>query len=434
MISARQNSYYFLIVDATRTVYRPIVKKNLVDNLEGRISLAGTICERTSRLFGYCGFEDYLSKNLTETWKHLELIEDYEPQVSKNTQKNCGFWKLQYENAAVIHEKWKEAIDFYRGGKLTGISAMRIHTMKDENGRSDNLFQCIYFYLNSEDDVLMAVGKNVLHHMGHSDNSGCIRYEYGTYNTKLSVPKIDDSFKKGKILLQIQRRFVSKFHARILTAKINKDLDSSTLATIHLLEQWHKELTEMYELHYNKLHDYSKEYENESTSEERRLELSEEVAEMDYEYMKKTYDPLHLKMHCKINDTLKLLFGEFSYAGTRTPSDPFKNTFDEEECSIKHMQSRFWCLDCTYLQDMCEKCGYAYFRNEASAKASPSPCEQQYQKDKLNEMKQRKKAKKERAENKVKSVIVKENQENPYDMEKVLEALGEVNYYLYLIF
>ena len=71
---------------------------------------------------------------------------------------------------------------------------------------------------------------------------------------------------------------------------------------------------------------------------------------------------------------------------------------------------------------------------EASAQKSPSPSEQQYQKDKLNKMKKRKEAKKERAENKVQSVIVKENQENPYDMEKVLEALGEVNYYLYLIF
>ena len=45
-------------------------------------------------------------------------------------------------------------------------------------------------------------------------------------------------------------------------------------------------------------------------------------------------------------------------------------------------------------------------------------------------MKQRKQAKKERAENKLKSVIVKEDQEKPYDIEKVLEALGEVNYYL----
>ena len=42
-------------------------------------------------------------------------------------------------------------------------------------------------------------------------------------------------------------------------------------------------------------------------------------------------------------------------------------------------------------------------------------------------MKQRKEARKERAEKKVKTVIVAGDRKNPYDFEKVLEALGEVN-------
>ena len=55
--------------------------------------------------------------------------------------------------------------------------------------------------------------------------------------------------------------------------------------------------------------------------------------------------------------------------------------------------------------------------------------------DKLNKLKQLKQAKKQHAKNKVKSVIMKEeSQEDPYDMEKVLEALGEVNYYISNIF
>ena len=47
------------------------------------------------------------------------------------------------------------------------------------------------------------------------------------------------------------------------------------------------------------------------------------------------------------------------------------------------------------------------------------------EKDKLTKMKQRKEARKERAEKKIKTVIVKEDQEKPYDFEKVLESLGE---------
>ena len=47
--------------------------------------------------------------------------------------------------------------------------------------------------------------------------------------------------------------------------------------------------------------------------------------------------------------------------------------------------------------------------------------------DKFAKMKQRKEAKKERAKKKVKTVIVEENEEIPYDFQKVLESLGEVS-------
>ena len=42
-------------------------------------------------------------------------------------------------------------------------------------------------------------------------------------------------------------------------------------------------------------------------------------------------------------------------------------------------------------------------------------------------MKQRKEAKKENTKKKAKTYIVEEDQKNPYDLEKVLEALGEVS-------
>ena len=437
------NSYYFLIVDAiwadwalSLTNYDfPKATKNQ-NNLDLRIFNGAITCERASRLLGYCGFEDYLNKNMTETWKHLEINEDYEPKVSKNMQKNCGSWMLSYENTAIIHEKWKQAIDFYRGGKLTGITSMKICTMKDENGRSDHLFQCIYFCCDvtkkSDKDQIMEVGKNVIHHMDYSHDSGCIGYDSDTYQLSLHVPKINDPFKKGKLLLQIQSRFLGRFVPQFTNkkflAKINQDFNSSTHDAIRQLEQWHKDLNEKYEELNKKWNDLSKEYENESTSEERCLELSEEVAFMDVEYMKKEFDPLHHKLHSVIKTTLKILLGEFSfeYISLCTPMDDNKNTFHDIECMKKTNQIGFWCIACTYLQDKCRKCLLDTLSNEAS----PSPSEQQYQNDKLNKMKKNKEAKKEHAENKVQSVIVKENQEKPYDMEKVLEALGEVNYYL----
>ena len=104
----------------------------------------------------------------------------------------------------------------------------------------------------------------------------------------------------------------------------------------------------------------------------------------------------------------------------------------------KDMQSGFWCLDCTYLQDMCKKCISCNARASTTGSnartsagaytgSSPYPSQQQDQMDKLNKLKQQKQAKKQHAKNKVKSVIMKEeSQEDPYDMEKVLEALGEV--------
>ena len=55
------------------------------------------------------------------------------------------------------------------------------------------------------------------------------------------------------------------------------------------------------------------------------------------------------------------------------------------------------------------------------------------EKDKLTKMKQRKEARKERAEKKIKTVTVEEDQEKPYDIEKILEALGEVNYLVIFI-
>merc|ERR1711953_6101 len=49
------------------------------------------------------------------------------------------------------------------------------------------------------------------------------------------------------------------------------------------------------------------------------------------------------------------------------------------------------------------------------------------EKDKLTKMKQRKEARKERAEKKVKTVIVDGDRETPYDFEKVLLELGEAD-------
>ena len=351
-----------------------------------------------------------------------------------------GYWTLTYDTAATTHEKWKEAMDFYQEGKLTGIRSMEIHTTIDENGRSDHLanLQWIDFYCENYDkNIIMEIGKSVLHHLDYSNVPGFVYY-YDNGNQRLyslPVTKTNDSFKRGKILLQIQRRFGSKFESyQALYTRIH--------ATDCNLELWHKDLTKNYNELCKKWNDLSEEYENESTNEERRQELSEEVAFLDIEYMKKKFDPLHRAIY----DRSKLLSGEVAFEynyGACTPMDPYKNTFNKIECRKKNLKIGFWCLDCTYLQDMCRKC----ILNNAgasttgqnvrtstgtNARAYTGSCQSHIQQqDQIGKLKQRKLAKKQRAKNKVKSVILKEeSQDDPYDMEKVLEALGEVKYYL----
>ena len=64
------------------------------------------------------------------------------PRINdKRLRNNMGYgsWTLTYDTAATTHEKWKEAMDFYQEGKLTGIRSMVFYTTIDENGRSDHL-------------------------------------------------------------------------------------------------------------------------------------------------------------------------------------------------------------------------------------------------------------------------------------------------------
>ena len=115
---------------------------DLKNNDDVNIFRTGAICERISRQLGYCGFKDYLHRNMNDTWKHLKSNQGFEPRFYTIGIRRYGAWTSEYDTAAIANEKWKEAIDFYHEGKLTGITSLKICTMIDENGISHHFVHC----------------------------------------------------------------------------------------------------------------------------------------------------------------------------------------------------------------------------------------------------------------------------------------------------
>ena len=232
-----------------------------------------------SRQLGYDQFEHYLEdNNVSETWKVLKIEEEFEPQwnikwVEKKNHEKSGAWILSYKND-VITEKWKKAINFYRGGQLTGISSMKLSAMKDPTGSTEYSFQGIWFYCgpsNNEQHVKDA-GRNLLVNMDYSDNSGymCYNSEKNSYRMAVpwAVPKCDP-FQKGQIFLHAQKRYVKRLKHKIKTliaifARVKKNIsvDTSILCTtdgsLQQLELSQNELTETYEHMHKKLNYMSK--------------------------------------------------------------------------------------------------------------------------------------------------------------------------------
>ena len=95
-----KSTSFFSFVGDLKDVNAPDLKNN--DDVN--IFRIGAVCERISRQLGYCGFKDYLHRNMNETWKHLKSNQDFEPRLCTIDIRRHGAWTLQYDSAAIAHE------------------------------------------------------------------------------------------------------------------------------------------------------------------------------------------------------------------------------------------------------------------------------------------------------------------------------------------
>lgn len=89
-----------------------------------------------------------------------------------------GKWMMFFKKGEEMDQKWKEACDLYRQGKLDGIASMKVSTsMHDPVRSSDTTNGVICFYCGPANDeaALMTYGKNLLKNISY--NSKFLRYK-----------------------------------------------------------------------------------------------------------------------------------------------------------------------------------------------------------------------------------------------------------------
>ena len=84
----------------------------------------------------------------------------------------------------------EQAVNLYRNGKLTGIHAMKVSTMRENCKNSDNSFQVIIFYCGPSDnqELVLEIGYNLLNHIEYTNPDGAMFYKADS-QTFLRKPK-----------------------------------------------------------------------------------------------------------------------------------------------------------------------------------------------------------------------------------------------------
>ena len=88
-----------------------------------------------------------------------------------------GQWMMFFQTNE-IDEKWKQAVNLYRSGKLIGVHAMRVSTMRENFRKSDNFFHVIFYFCGpSEDkDFMIKIGQNLLKNIQYKNLYGAMFY------------------------------------------------------------------------------------------------------------------------------------------------------------------------------------------------------------------------------------------------------------------
>lgn len=89
-----------------------------------------------------------------------------------------GKWMMFFKKGDEMDQKWKEACDLYRQGKLDGIRCMKVSAgLHDPERASDDIHGVICFYCGPANDeaALMTYGKSLLRNISY--NSKFMRYK-----------------------------------------------------------------------------------------------------------------------------------------------------------------------------------------------------------------------------------------------------------------
>jgi len=121
------------------------------------------------------------------TQKPSKELDDYfifesDPQISDKWGdydiKLSGKWMMFYP-WSIMDEKWEEAVEQYRSGKLTGIKSMKVATKKQNPRASDASTGVIIFYCGPENDekLMMSYGHNLLKYFPYTNAFGFMYYK-----------------------------------------------------------------------------------------------------------------------------------------------------------------------------------------------------------------------------------------------------------------
>ena len=139
------------------------------------------LCEEDTQVILSIAGPKFPSKP-SKTFVNFWLYEE-DPKISENCphpEWKGGKWMMFYDSPN-IDKKWEQAVNLYREGKLSGVHAMKVSTMR-ENLNSKNRAvapHVIIFYCGPSDnrEWMMKIGQNLQDHMKYKNFDGTMLYK-----------------------------------------------------------------------------------------------------------------------------------------------------------------------------------------------------------------------------------------------------------------
>lgn len=118
------------------------------------------------------------SKTFVQFWLYEEDPERAR-QVNPHPEWKGGKWMMFFESPN-IDKKWERAVILYRQGKLNGIHAMKVSTMRENfKCKADRQPHVIIFYCGPSDNkkLMLEIGNNLLKQIKYKCLDGAMLYK-----------------------------------------------------------------------------------------------------------------------------------------------------------------------------------------------------------------------------------------------------------------